>query len=97
MLGKANKPIPVALLKPIPASGERFSEVIIDCISSLPKTTLGNKYLLTIMCKITGFPEAVLLVNIKAPNVVNSLMKFFTFMDIHNQCNGFRDSVSCLA
>ena len=55
MVAKPNKPIPVALLKPIPACGEPFSEVIIDCIGPFPKTTLGNKYLLTIMCKVTGF------------------------------------------
>ena len=84
MVGKPNKPIPLALLKPIPACEEPFSEVIIDCIGPLPKTTLGNKYLLIIMCKVTGFPEAVPLANIKAPKIVDSLIKFFTFMDIHD-------------
>ena len=82
MVDKPNKHVPVALLKPIPACGKPFSEVIIDCIGPLPKTALGNKYLLTIMCKATGFPEAVPLANIKAPKVVDSLMKFFTFVDI---------------
>ena len=71
MVGKLNKPIPVAPLKPIPACGEPFSEVIIDCVGPLPKTTAGNKYLLTIMCKATRFPEAVPLRNIKAPKIVD--------------------------
>ena len=82
MVVKPNKLIPVVLVKPIPACGEPFSEVIIDCIGSISKTTLGNKYLLTIMCKATGFSEAVPLVNIKTPKIVDSLMKFFTFVDI---------------
>ena len=38
MVGKTNKPIPVAPLKPIPACGEPFSEVIIDCVDPLPQT-----------------------------------------------------------
>ena len=81
--GKPNKPIPVASLKPIPACGEPFSELIIDCVDPLPpKTTAGNKYLLTIMCKATHFPEIVPLCNIKAPKIVDSLIKFFTFVGI---------------
>ena len=43
MVGKLNKHIPDAPLKPIPACGEPFSKVIIDCDGSLPKTTAGNK------------------------------------------------------
>ena len=82
MVGKPNKPIPVVLLKPIPACGEPFSEVIIDCIGPLPKTALGNKYFLTIISKAISFQEAVLLANIKAPKIVDSLMKYFTFVDI---------------
>ena len=55
MVDKTNKPIPVAPLKPILACVEPFSEVIIDCVGPLPKTTARNKYLLTIMCKATRF------------------------------------------
>lgn len=58
---------PVVPLQPIPACGEHFSQVIIDCVGSLPKTKFGNQYLLTIMCKSTHFPEAIPLRNIKAP------------------------------
>ena len=82
MVGKPNKPISVVPLKPIPACGEPFSEVIIDCVGPLPKITAGNKYLLTIMCKATHFPKAVPLQNIKAPKIVDSLVKFFTFVGI---------------
>ena len=82
MVGKPNKPIPVAPLKPIPACGEPFSEVIIDCVGPLSKTTAGNKYLLTIMCKATRFLEAVPLHIIKAPKIVDSFVKFFAFVGI---------------
>ena len=82
MVGKPNMSIPVTPLKPIPTCGEPFSEVIIDCVGPLPKTKAGNKYLLTIMCKATRFPEVVPLRNIKAPKIVDSLVKFFTFVGI---------------
>ena len=40
----------------------------------------GNKYLLTIMCSSTRFPEAIPLKNIKAPKIVAALIKFFTLV-----------------
>ena len=42
----------------------------------------GNKYLLTIMCASTHFPEAVPLWNIKAPMIVKSLIKYFTLVGL---------------
>ena len=59
MVGKPNRKIPVAPLKPIPA----FRKVIIDCVDPLPKTKSRNQYLLTIMCASTRFPEAIPLTN----------------------------------
>ena len=82
VVGKPNKPIPVAPLIPIPVCGEPFCDVIIDCVGPLPKTKSGNQYLLTIMCKATRFPEAVPLRNIKAPKIVNVLVRFFTLVGL---------------
>ena len=82
MVGKPNNPISVAPLKPIPTCGEPFSEVIIDCVGPLSKTKAGNKYLLTIMCRVTRFLEAVPLHSIKAPKIVDSLVKFFSFVGL---------------
>ena len=65
VVGKSNQKIPPAPLKPIPAFNEPFSRVIIDCEGPLPKTKAGNEYLLTIMCAVTRFPEAIPLRNIK--------------------------------
>ena len=79
MVGKPNQKPPSAPLKPIPAVGEPFSRVLIDCVGPLPKTKLGNQYLLTIMCVSSRFPEAVPLRNIKAHTI---LFKFFTFVGL---------------
>ncbi|KAL5009933.1 hypothetical protein ScPMuIL_012238 [Solemya velum] len=57
-------------------------KVIIDCVGPLPKTKSGNEYLLTIMCASTRFPEAIPLRNIKAPNIVKALVKFFTLVGL---------------
>ena len=82
LVGKPNQPVPSAPLQPIPVCGEPFSHVLIDCVGPLPKTKLGNQYLLTIMCKTTRFPEAVPLRNIEVPKIVESLIKFFTFVGL---------------
>ena len=82
LLESQNCKPPLAPLKPIPAIKEPFSQVIIDCIGPLPKTKLGNQYLLTIMCLSTRFPEAIPLRNIKAPSIVKALVRFFTFVGL---------------
>ena len=82
LVGKPNQLVPAAPLQPIPVCGEPFSHVLVDCVGPLPKTKLGNQYLLTIMCKFTHFPEAIPLRNIKAPKTVESLIKFFTFVGL---------------
>lgn len=78
LVGKPNQKIPPAHLNPIPAFEEPFTKVIIDCVGPLPKTKVGNQYLLTIMCASTRFPEAIPLRNIKSRTIVNALTKFFT-------------------
>ena len=59
VVGKPNQMIPRAPLIPIPAFEEPFSRVIIDCVSPLPKTKSGTRFLLTIMYTSTHFPEAM--------------------------------------
>ena len=76
VVGKPNQVIPKAGLQPIPAFDEPFSRIIIDCVSTLPKTKSGNEYLLTIMCASTRFPEAIPLRNIKTKTIVKALVKF---------------------
>jgi len=79
VVGKANQKPKVVPLKPIPVAKEPFSHMIINCVGPLPKTKKGklNQYLLTIMCSSTRFPEAISLRNIKTPQIVKALVKFF--------------------
>ncbi|XP_076035379.1 uncharacterized protein LOC143021655 [Oratosquilla oratoria] len=66
LVGKSNKPIPVAPLHPIPAIGEPFSKILIDVVGPLPPSKKGFKYILTIMCLATRFPEAISLKDTRA-------------------------------
>ena len=82
MVGKPNQTISKARLHPIPAMGEPFSKVLVDCVGPLIKTKSGNQYLLTIMCMATRFPEAIPLRKINAKSIVKALIKFFTFVGL---------------
>ena len=75
--GKPNQKIPPAPLKPIPTAEEPFSRVLIDCVGPLPQTKAGNRYLLTLMCTTTRFPEAVPLKSITTKKVVEAMINFF--------------------
>ena len=81
-VGKPNQTIPVALLKPIPVCSEPIIQVIIDCVSPLPKTSSGNQYLLTIMCRFTHFPKTIPLWNTNALRIAESLVKLFIFFGL---------------
>ena len=76
--GKPNQVIPKAPLQPIPVTEEPFNKVIIDCVGPLPKTKKGNQYLLTIMCSVTRYPEAIALKSLRSQVIVKALLKVFT-------------------
>lgn len=78
IVGKPNQQAKPAPLHPIPAIGEPFERIIIDCVGPIPRTNSGNQYLLTIMCTATRFPEAIPLRNITARTVVKVLTRFFS-------------------
>lgn len=77
-VGQPNQVIPPAPLSPIPAIGEPFEHVIVDCVGPLPKTKSGNQFLLTMMCVSTRFLEAIPLRKITAPVVIKALIKLFS-------------------
>lgn len=98
VVGKPNQKIQVAPLIPIPACGQPFDRVIIDCVGPLPKTRSGHMYLLTIMDACTRYPEAIPLRNITAKSVSDALVKFFTRMGLpkeiqHDQGSNFMSRV----
>uniref|UniRef100_A0A3B1JEH9 Gypsy retrotransposon integrase-like protein 1 n=1 Tax=Astyanax mexicanus TaxID=7994 RepID=A0A3B1JEH9_ASTMX len=76
--GKPNQMVPPAPLCPVPAVGEPFEKVLVDCVGPLPKSKTGNQFLLTIMCTATRFPEAIPLRKITAQSVTQALLKFFS-------------------
>lgn len=78
LVGKPNQIIPPAPLCPIPIVGEPFEHLILDCVGPLPKTKTGHRYLLTMMCTATRFPEAVPLRSLSTKAVLRSLIKFFS-------------------
>uniref|UniRef100_A0A8C1PIS4 Integrase catalytic domain-containing protein n=1 Tax=Cyprinus carpio TaxID=7962 RepID=A0A8C1PIS4_CYPCA len=78
MVGKPNQTIPPAPLFPVPVVAEPFEHIIIDCVGPLPRSKSGCKYLLTIMCMTTRFPEVVPLCTITARTISKALVKFFT-------------------
>jgi hypothetical protein len=82
VVGKPNQVIKPAPLIPIPAVGNPFDSIIIDCVGPLPKTKSGNCYLLTIMDSVTRFPEAIPLRKITTKFVVDALIQFFTRMGL---------------
>ena len=77
IIGKPNQGPEKAPLKPIPVTDELFSKLIIDCVGLLPKTKSGKKFLLTVMCSATRFPEAFPLRNIESKTVCEALKGFF--------------------
>ena len=98
VVGKPNQKNQVAPLITIPACGQPFDRVIIDCVSPLPKTRSGHMYLLTIMDASTRYPESIPLRNITAKSVSEALVKCFTRMGLpkqiqHDQGSNFMSKV----
>ncbi|XP_028835757.1 uncharacterized protein LOC114790140 isoform X1 [Denticeps clupeoides] len=82
LAGKPNQTIPPAPLYPVPVLTEPFEKIILDCVGPLPHTKSGNKYLLTLMCSATRFPEAVPLRSLKTEAVVKALTQFFSLFGL---------------
>ena len=78
MVRKPNQKIPKTPLVPTPSVGEPFQEVTIDIVGPLPRTRGGNEYLLTLMDRMSKYPEAIPIRSIRSLKVVEELVKFFT-------------------
>ncbi|KAJ8026339.1 hypothetical protein HOLleu_34157 [Holothuria leucospilota] len=78
VVGKPNQVVKPVPLIPIPAFGEPFSKVVVDCVGLLPRTKSGFKYLLTVMDTSTRFPEVIPLKKITSRCVVDALLQLFT-------------------
>ncbi|XP_069176135.1 uncharacterized protein [Procambarus clarkii] len=76
MAWKANLPVPKAPLCPIPSLGEPFEHLILDIVGPLPPSTSGVQYLLTILDRVSRYPEATPLKTITAKVLVKPLLWF---------------------
>ena len=74
--------IPRFSLKPIEVSGEPFSRLIIDCVGPLPLSKQKNRYIFTVLCPFTRFPEAFPLRNIRTKTILKCLFKYFTMFGL---------------
>ncbi|XP_069945022.1 uncharacterized protein [Cherax quadricarinatus] len=81
-VGKPGHSIKPAPLQPIPADGEPFADLIIDCVGPLPKSKSGNQYLFTIMDKVTRYPEAIPMRSINTKAILKALTKFISCFGI---------------
>jgi transposase InsO family protein len=71
--GKVHKQ-PEATLKAIPMPARKFSHVHVDLVGSLPASSDGHVYLLTIIDRSTRWFEAVSLHNMEASTCVDSFI-----------------------
>ncbi|GFV00395.1 retrovirus-related Pol polyprotein from transposon 412 [Trichonephila clavipes] len=77
--GKANdqKKAPIQL---VPVISEVFSKLNVDAVGPLPTTPTGNKYLLTVMCMSSKYPDEVPMPDIGSTTVVEALFQIFSRM-----------------
>lgn len=82
MTSKPNQILQPAPLNPIPAIGQPFEHVLIDCVGPLPPARSGASYLLTVMCQSTRYPAAYPLRSITTKSVVRALSQFISIFGI---------------
>lgn len=82
LTSKPNQIVKPAPLYPIPAIGQPFEHLIIDCVGPLPRSKSGHCYLLTVMCQATRYPAAYPLRTITSKAVVKALTQFISIFGI---------------
>ena len=67
-----------AELHPIPVRDEVWHTVGVDMIGPLPETPRGNKYIMTVSCLFSKWPEATALPDKSAEGVATLLLQCFS-------------------
>ena len=67
-----------APLQPLPCVSEPFEKVAFDLVGPLPKTSSGHRYILTMMCLYTKYPEAIPLRRVDNETVLEAMMEIFS-------------------
>ena len=68
---------PKAPLVPLPVMEEPFQRIAIDIVGPLPRSRLGNKYILMVCDYATRYPKAFTLKSVDAENVAEALVTMF--------------------
>ncbi|GFU52809.1 retrovirus-related Pol polyprotein from transposon 412 [Trichonephila clavipes] len=78
-VGKTNdrKKAPLVI---VPVIYEVFSKINVDTCGPMPISTEGNKYLITVMCLASKYPDAIPVPDITSKSVVNALLQVFSRM-----------------
>ncbi len=82
LTGKPNQTMKPVPLYPIPAMGQPFQHLLVDCVGPLPPSKSGCVYLLTVMCQSTRYPAAYPLRSITTRSVVKALSQFISIFGI---------------
>ncbi|XP_064462613.1 uncharacterized protein LOC135373319 [Ornithodoros turicata] len=72
----------------VPIISEPFQRLVIDVVGPLPVSKSGYKYVLTMICPATKFPEAVPLKEQTSPEIVDGLLSVFARI-------GFPKEIQC--
>ena len=88
-----SRPKPKAPLHPIP-SGNPMQRLHIDIVGPLPRSRMGNRYILTVQCSFTKWAEAYAIPNQRATNVINVTRtgKYRQFLSSLNYFNRVAES-----
>lgn len=82
VVGKLNQVITPLPLSPLPIVGNPFDHIVVDCVGPLPPSKSGNQFLLTIMCNVTRFPEAIPLTSITTKSIIRALSDLFSLFGL---------------
>ena len=63
-----------APLQPLPCVSKPFEKVAFDLV---PRTSSGNRYILTMMCLFTKYPEAITLKRVDNETVLDAMIEIF--------------------
>ncbi|KAF8786578.1 hypothetical protein HNY73_008274 [Argiope bruennichi] len=67
-----------APLKIVPVITEIFSKLNVDVCGALPESTSGNKYLITVVCIASKYPDAIPAPNLCSTTIVDALLQIFS-------------------
>lgn len=85
-------------MKLVPIITEPFRKLVIDVVGPLPESRSGCRYILTILCVGTKFPEAIPLKELNSPCIVDALLSTFARVGFPAEIQSDNGSVftSCL-